>query len=470
MKKFFVIFAMLICSIGMFAGCKDTPSISCDQKTISVFQNQLYNLNKLDIDIENYDKGHVYSVGDENIVKVVNDRLIPQTIGKTELVISLDGYSEINTKISVEVKEGYITEWVDIDKTLVKINKGLNEVGENKLTFNANSTEIPVVTYDTDLITYNYLTGIITPKKTGTTTVNIEFIECSVSFEVVVTEVVYTEMMLVNNCTIYKSTMGKIPFSVFPTTANTYRFWTNNSTLMRIESDGTYQTYGCGDVVVYYQYYTAFNTLSSINSFVVTIADTNIDYEIDIRDDRLESVNNYLLNENYKLVISCDNTIDKKLFTVSNNIDIKSTFTYVENVGYVADFQFINGGSVKIDVKYTPSEDTTLQSIRSKTVSVYSENDVRVVATWSAYIQEKFEGKYRIFITNDPGMPTYLEIKLYLGEIIYNVPFEVYLLEGDNTLSMINKSFTSSQAGDYTLVVKMGEKEIDRIIISVVNL
>ena len=223
-------------------------------------------------------------------------------------------------------------------------------------------------------------------------------------------------------------------------------------------------------VVVYYQYYTAFNVLSSEESFIVTIADTNIDYEVDIRDNRLESVNNYLLNENYKLVIACDKTIDKKLFTVSNNIDLKSAFTYVEDVGYVADFQFINSGSIKIDVRYTPSDDENLQSIRSKTVSVYSENDVRVVATWSAYVQEKFEGKYRIFITNDPGMPTYVEIRLYLGDTIYNEPFEVYLLEGDNSLSMINKLFTSTQIGDYTLVVKMCEKEIDRIIISVVNL
>lgn len=463
MKKFVLVFALLILSIGLFGGCKNEPSISCDLEEIKVYQNQEYTLSSSHVEIENYDEGYTISIKDEKIAKVVNKIIIPVSVGKTKLVISLDGYSEVYCEVDYEVMEGYIAEWITLDKSTVKINKELEPKGNNKVYFNSNCTEIPNVTYDDSLIDYNYKTGVITAKKTGKTIVTIEFMECKISFEVIVTDVVYTEVMTVKDAQIYKSTIGTLPFSIFPSSANTYRFWTA-SNILTIDNDGNYQTFESGTATVYYQYYTAYNQLSSVYQCTITVVDASIEYSIDVMNENLEGTANFMLDKIYKLVINCASAVNSSLFTISSNVELKSNFAWVENFGYVASFQFKESGDNRIDVYYTPvKDDLSLQLVRSKSVKVYSENDIRLVAFWSAYIQEKYEGKYRIFINNTSFIVDYLDFKLYLGDSLYDVTFDLYLLNNDNSLTLIDKSFMPTEVGEYTLVAKMGSEIIDTV-------
>lgn len=453
---------MLILSISCFAGCGKGPSVSCTLKSIEIFENQEFVFKNSYLEIENYEDGYVLSSKDEKIFKVVNNNIIPVSAGESKLVISLDGYEEIFCEVDVIVKKGFVTKWLSADKSLVKINKELDPIAINALYYNSNSTEEPVITYDTSLIDYNYKTGVITAKNIGVTDVHIKFIECEVSFKVEITDVVYTEGMNVSDITLFKSTMGKIKYSVFPSSANTYRFWTN-SKILTIDNEGNYQTFNVGTATIYYQFYVAFNQLSTIESFKITVVDSVISYEISIMDSELQSVSNFMFDRDYKLVITCDNTVDSKLFTISNNIELKSKLTYVENIGYVVDFNFKTDGENKIDVFYTPNNDVTLQLVRSQIVDVYSENDVHLVAVWDAYIQDKINGEYKIFIENTSFIADYLEFKLYLGKDVYNKEFELYLLRDDDSLILIEKTFRPTTPGRYTLVAKVGEEEIDRV-------
>lgn len=470
MRKFLLILSIIFISMGVFIGCGDKPSISCDIKEISIYQNQEFTLKDKLVNVENYEDGYTIEIADESIAKVVDNRIIAKSVGKTKLKLMLDGYEEVFTEIDVTIKEGFVAKWISVDSPSVTINLGHESIKVNKINFNSNCTEVPVITYDEDIIHYDYLSGKITAIETGNTIVNISFAECQASFEVYITDVVYVESMTVDSSMqLFKNTTGKLTFGLFPSKANTYRFWTD-SNILSITDKGYYQTFETGEAEINYQYYTSINDVSPVLSFKIIVVDSTIEYDISILDDQMISVSNYMLDKDYYLVINCLPAVHGSLFSLSSNINIKSTMSWVDDYGYIIKFNFINKGNNKIDVYYNPiSNNDSLEITRSIEVAVYSENDISLAAKWDIYIvsPNPDDGKYRIYKDNTSYLYDYLEFCLLLGDTVYNKPFDLYIENIDGSLIETNKLFYPDDIGEYKFVAKIGEEIIDRVVVLV---
>lgn len=463
MRKIIFLFS-LICISLVLSGCScSKATISYSTDTISVYQNEIYTIDTKDIIITN-GSGYTISVLDENIATISGNDLTPKSIGSTIIRIAISDKQDIYFDINYEVKFGNLPQNISVQNSVVNIYFGVNNTAINKLTVDKDCVETPTVTYDENIINYDWQTGAIVAKKIGVATVTISYSTKEISFTVNVKSKVFAHFMTVKDCILFTNSEGKFDFEVFPTNANAYNFWTEPTNLLTVYADGTYKTHKTmGSIVIKFQYELSENYKSEICTFTATIMDKLEPAEITIRTPENNIPSALFLHADYELVINLPKRLEMSNFTFSENID-NSFMRYEDNTGYVIPIQFKQAGVQNISVTITETLAGNTQSIVCvKPIQVYNETDVKVGAKWSAYDISNTDNTYILSLSSAIATPNNLLFILKLNSMVLNDKFIVYAVDGESK-TVTDKYFVPSETGTYVF-----EFELYGVNIGIVN-
>lgn len=463
MKKILSVLFLIVCSLVCVACGNPTISYTKDKITINMGYN--YVISSSDIEAKNARGGYEIVSLDEDIAEVNGYIITPKQKGETTIRIRLLDDNSIKFDIKLTVTEITYAENISIDDTLVYINMNSTTEAYNPITFNAGCNEIPEVTYDNEIIDYDYISGKITAKKLGETVVVVMFRQCNVSFRVRVIDKIFTTVLNVKDCVVVEGYDGKFNFSVFPDNANTYSFFTTSS-LLSVTPTGYYSALEAGEATVYCEYTSAVDAVPILINFKVTIIDRVEEFDFQILDyTNSQQVNYFIYDRKYKLKINFTGDISNKNVVVSN-INMVSSLEAVDG-GYIVDFYFKNLGEniIKVDLCFD-GENVALT--QEKNVHVSSLTDIKIIAKWSAYIQNvTSDGKYYIYLDYDGLKPNYLEFYPSINDEIIGEELTVY-----NTTSGFpiedDNSFIPTQAGEYSFSFEIGGMSVGECIVVVV--
>lgn len=447
MKKTLFCFVFLLISI-LFVGC-NKPFVSYSESSITLYENQEY---KIDVsEIESSDKYTIKSLN-EKIAKVEDYVIIPQSVGKTKIRLVLLDNKEVYFDISLEIKEGNIAKSVSLDTSIVEIKLQETSTAVNKIKVNEDCDEIPLITYDDSIINYDYISGVITAKAPGNTIVKIKFKFCETKFEVKVNNTIYTTSLIVNDCEVFSNTSGKLNFQVFPSNANTYRFWSDSEDFV-IYRDGSYKSYQKTSAIIFYQYYVSFNKQSPIYSFAVNVVEKLTDFSFSIENNGNE-VSNILQSKQYELIIDLPNIYNAEDFEFSTNIQVISELVYVEDLGYLLEFYCDSLGEQKIDITYCKNLAGEENKITvSKDIKVSKVTDLEIFAKWQIYeIFPDDNDKYQLYLSGGNQRPDSLYFGLRFNDEIID-DFQVMQVITDNQKIFVSKNFTPEIAGEYVFEI-----------------
>jgi len=458
MKKFLSIIFLCLMFFGLCA-CNEAY-ISYETDSITLYENEVYYIDKDKIDTNSLENYSIISL-DENIAKIQDFVIYPISVGSTTIRIGIT--EETFFDITVTVGGGNMAKEVHVDSDVVRINMGESLTALNKITTNEDCTEVPQITYNSDIISYDYTSGVITAKSTGETQVTIKYDKCETTFTVTVYNTVYTKLLQVTDNYIFTNSEGKLKFDVFPQNSNTYRFWTssNDITILR---DGTYQTKNPTTAVVFYQYYHDYNQQSEIKSFKVSVINKISDFDIEIYNENNSIAKSFILDKTYKMLINIPSSYTQNNFMFSTNIELKSSIEMIDEYTYSLQFKFNYIGSQFVKVTMIENlGNIENKVIHEESVTVFEKSSVEIAAKWSAYMLTKYDdGKYHIYLNSETS-PSYIYFILKLDDEVLNETFTVYKISNDGNKIETNRKFTPTEIGEYVFEIEYDGNILGRV-------
>lgn len=459
---------ILILSSVLAVSCGSDPSIAYSRDRIYVNIGYTYIISSGDINIKNSSSECEIISLDESIAQVSGFMVVPKSEGETTIRIRLvDNYS-IYCDVRLIVTNITFVENASIRDNKVYINMSSESEKYNPITYSNDCNEIPEVSYNNKIIDYDYLTGKISPKALGETTVIVLFRDCNVSFKVYVIDKIFTKNMEINDCTVVEGYSGKFSFNIFPDNANTYSFFVQPNDYISVTSDGSYRALKCGEVTVYCEYSKNLTDSPILLSFKVTIIEELSDISISIVNSQTgSSAGQYLLEDKYIIRIVADNLTADNIRIVGATLvsDISS-----DSDGIFAEFYFKNTGAneIKVEVNfdgYTPVSTTT------KTCVVKSISDIEVGAKWGSYtLYKSSDEKYHIYLDNggNPNKATYLIFRAVLdGSEVSGI--KVFDITAGGRQEMSSTTFDPTEVGEYTFAVEFRGASIGSVTVVVDN-
>lgn len=423
------------------------PSITYAKDSITVNMGYNYVISSGDIQVENSSSEYEIISLDPSIAEVNGYIIMPKKKGQTTIRIQLVDNNSIRCDIKLTVTEIIFAEDIEVSNNLVYINMSKSNTAYNEILFNDGCNEVPELIYDNSVIDYDYLTGKITAKKLGDTVVVVLFRGCNVSFRVEVIDKIFAQSVLVEDCTIVHGYNGRLNFSVFPSNATTYNFFTM-SDLLTLSSDGYYSTNGVGEALVFCEYTAGVGLPPTQKMFKVYIVDTIERFEMEIVKTNGQPTDKFLLEQLYRLRINVDDVISSNDIIWPNNIDIV-TNPQTDNNGIYVDFYFKDSGdySVKVDLSFD-GKNASLSD--SQMVSVKRISDVQIKAKWAAMIQNVGEdNKFHIYLTSDGLKPNNLYFIPVLNGVELVETLKVFdITNGDK--EEVSQFFAPTAIGEYT--------------------
>ena len=479
MRKILLIMVLIVCSFSCLAcSCYDDPIISYAKESITINIGNTFTIDDKNIIIENSKSSYKVIVLDEQIATIKNNIITPVNRGETKVKIYLEDDESYYVEIPLVITNHIYATNATLDSEYVQINIHKNNTAINKLTLNKGCNEVPQITYDESIISYNFRTGSIVAKTTGRTTVVILFGSVNVSFEVVVVDVVYTQKIEVEDITVFEGGQGKLPVRVFPDTANTYEFYPITNEIIKVEKDGSFQALSVGKSTVSLKYLQSENSEIKHISFVVNVVEFNDDITVDIVNVDNSDVQYFLKENKYKMIVSAYHDIKTESFVFSDNIWVEN-ISVNNNVAEI-EFYFKESGNVTFDVKVKFDEFSYIN--KDVTIRVLDYDDISVYAKWSIYQQSVFDdGMYRIYLHGDDGFANYLNFSLVIGDDENSVSliedYKIYqLVEGGRIVCLDTSidgekvyKFEPISVGEYCLEFAVGEEVVERAIILVLD-
>lgn len=457
MKKWLAIIILILSSCVCVA-CGKTPTISYAKSEIQINFDETYTIDKEDIKVEHSKKDYTVTILNKDIAELDGLTIKPKKEGKTSLRFAIedeDVYIDVPLTVTYII---YATS-AEIESQDVVININLEQEIYNRITLNEGCNEKPQISFDRNIISYDYITGKIIPVKVGTTNVVVLYNACNVSFSVTVIDVVYTAAIEVNEHRVYVGNSGTFEYSVYPQLANTYTF-SCFSDLLTVTPSGEYIANGVGEVTVYVQYYTAENAPAT-KTFIVTIIEGVESFDFSIQNENGSDARYYLKELDYKIVIPNIANVEEDNISISNNFavdDIEIKSNSIEIVG-----SFVSSGEQEIAIEII-SNDNVVTS--KNNYVVYTLEDVEIVAKWSAYVQQPYgDGKYYIKLKETADYPSYLRFALSVNDANITDAFEVYDITSEKT--KVTTSFYPTAIGEFVFQFEFLGVVIGEIIVVV---
>ena len=457
MKKWIIAIILIIVS-SMGVACGKDPSISYAKSQIQINFDETYTIDEDDIEIKHSKKDCVISILDTDIAELDGFQIIPKKEGNTSIRFAIKG-EDVYIDIPLIVTHIIYATNAEIEQNNIVININYQNDVFNRITLNEGCNEQPQVSYNKEVISYDYITGKIAPVAVGTTNVVVLYNACNVSFTVIIIDKVYTTAVEIEDHTIYVGNSGVFEYNVFPELANTYKFYSFSDKL-QVSDNGDYVANSSGEVDVFVEYYTSENT-PVVKTFKVNIKEeiNNFDFSIKNTDN---SECKYILKEkSYKLIISNVNNVSRDDIKVSNEFIIEDVL--IGNDSVEVSGKFSNTGKQIVVIEITSNGNIVSSSSE---YDVYQISDIKITAKWSIYNQQQYpDGKYHIKLEETPNYPSYLKFSLNINDVIITDTFKVY--DVTNTKTEISKTFTPSSIGEYILMFEFMEEEIGNISIVV---
>ena len=222
MKKWLAIIILIVSSY-MCVACGKTPTISYAKSEIQINFDETYTIVKEDIKVEHSKNNYTVTVLDTDIAELDGLTIKPKKEGRTTLRFAIED-EDVYVDIPLTVTYIIYATSAEIESKNVVININLEQEVYNSITLNEGCNEKPQVSFDRNVISYDYITGKIVPVKVGITNIVVLYNACNVSFSVTVIDVVYTAAIEVNEHRVYVGNSGTFEYSVYPQLANTYTF------------------------------------------------------------------------------------------------------------------------------------------------------------------------------------------------------------------------------------------------------
>ena len=461
MKKVFSYIILILCCLCTACSCGKDASISYAHKSITVNMGDVYEIDDKDVEILYSTRKYTVSILDDSVAQVDGLKVIPKKKGSTKIRFDLTEKDGVYCEITLIVTNNIFAKSVSVDNKNVKIDINENMIAYNKLILNQGCNEIPRVTYDSNVITYDYKTGRILALKEGETSVVVMYGACNVSFNVVVVGDVYVKLIEIDDYEIYKSSAGKFEYNIFPSTANMYEFECNSS-ILEVNKDGSYYAVETGETVVNIKYKTSSEGKYSYKAFNVKVVEKIETFDLNITNIEDDNCSYYFVENMYRITVSNIKNLKFENLAFSSNI-------IVENYQFVGkklciDFYFKNVGEniLKVDIDLGGE----LQLSQSVNVLVSSYEHIVVKAKWFVNSQLPLsDGKYHLYI-GSPTLPTYLTFALEINGVMVQEDYKIYNVSTGTRIEVSGK-FEPTIAGEYRLEFVLNDDVVKTIYVVV---
>ena len=161
MKKWLAIIILILSSCVCVA-CGKTPTISYAKSEIQINFDEIYTIDKEDIKVEHSKKDYTVTILNKDIAELDGLTIKPKKEGKTSLRFAIedeDVYIDVPLTVTYII---YATS-AEIESQDVVININLEQEIYNRITLNEGCNEKPQVSFDRNIISYDYITGKIIP-------------------------------------------------------------------------------------------------------------------------------------------------------------------------------------------------------------------------------------------------------------------------------------------------------------------
>lgn len=478
MRKILLFLCLIVSAFG-FASCScssDKSSIIYAEKSVSIYENESYTIDERNIAISGDITQYTVYVLDENIAKIERNIVTPVSVGKTKIRFQIKDKKDAFFDVDFEVKQGKIAKSASIEKSMINIDMSEGVITAlNRVTVNNECDEIPTIICDNSIVNYDYTTGIVTAVGVGRTVVQINFIKCSVYFEVKVTQNLYATYMTVNDCKVYANSTGKLPFQIYPANANTYYFSLSEKDKDRndfiVYSDGTYKSFGTTTITLNYFYYTDKNLKSAIASFDVEIVEKITDFECLIRDEKGSICNNYIVDCTYSLIIQVNNELGAPALQINGGFSETSSLEYIAGVGYQMRFKYYSIGDKKIHITYALTLGNVQNSF-TKTINlkIIDKTGIKLGGKWASMTLTPNDlGKYEIYLDGQGGLrANNITIMLEINGVFdTSLKYTVYKIIDDANKIEVDKTFVPEETGEYAFEVFFEGESVGKIVVLV---
>lgn len=441
MKKIRLLLFILIALV--ITGCGVTPTVSYATSSITIEVGDTYRIEESNINVVGA-SGYTlhYDIANRSIASISGDTIKGESIGITTLSILVRyGLSQVSTTVDVRVVPKIIrADSITISHSHISLNLQ-NEYTFNKITLSSSENktvnEVPSITITPSIVEYDYITGKVTGLATGEATVTITYQNCSTSFTVEVYDHIYVNTLVLND-TVHSNTIkmfrgesGKLNYSLSPKNANTFSF-TTESNLIKMSADGEFETLGVGSAKITLKYYTAKNN-SITHEFYINVEDKVTSLDIDILSNPTLDTHGSLYNDTvdknvavlekeYLLSITANTVIDIENVTISDNINLLSTWQRVGNV-YTNTITFKNNDENTVSATYSKTVYNVENTVSAENyqAQVYSIYDIVVEVRYNLLNIGTSKTTYEIyrkpfFLDTFTSAMTYVDFVCYLDE------------------------------------------------------
>lgn len=438
--------------------CGKNPEISYKYNSITINIGDTYEISDEDIDIQYATRDYRVVVLDEDIACVSGNVITPLKKGQTTIRISLD--EETYVEVPLKVTHIVYAQDASIVSDLVRINLTSDNIAYNKILLSEGCNEVPRVTYERDIIDFDYTTGKITAKQPGETTVVVLFRNCNVSFRVIVSDKVFVKEFIIDDHKMFVGNEGEFNFSVFPSSANVYSFSTD-SKIINVSKEGRYKALNSGKATIAVEYGKSDTQVENIE-FEVEIIGPITDLTTTITQENGEAVDYLLVDEIYKLTLSNITLVSTEDITLEGGVGV-SEIKEVTN-GYDVYFAYNSSGNVKIDVVIDMGGG--LEFVKKITTRVFGYEDIEVVGRWSYYELSPTNNVYGLRLGGGESEPSYINFVLKIDEYEVSQDYKIYDISSGVRVE-VERNFEPTEIGEYLLEFVISGRSIKTVKIMV---
>lgn len=464
MKKILIIFILILSALcPSSCSCKEEKpdiSISISKTEFSLALNDTLDLKQY-VTIDGCDNGFDCEISNGAVLSIENGVVTPKSGGVSDVKCKVKGYGDYFVVAKFTVNDVYLAETASVPLDKVIINLGAGKIANNKVVVDDKVTEIPLVSCDTSIATYNYLSGEVYANAVGETVVMVAFERCEVSFEVVVENNVFVEQLDLKNATMYVGDTGTFDFTVIPSNANQFRFYTE-SDILEVNTRGNYVAKKAGGAVVYCDYYLKGDTTTKLTkSFYVSINAIPDYLNFSIVSTGGQPLEYMFASDTAKIVFDVEHYDALENFIFSDNIEVLSSgiVSGLDGSKYVL-FKAKNSGTLEVEVSATVRFDGTAKVVKKrKSIMVYSFDQISVGAKYNIYdIAPEQNGDYYITFGS---IITSLNFSCKVnGKDLSDI--KIYAIVGSEKIELTNGYFEIESKGESVIVIGYGGQEIRR--------